>query len=958
MWGFESATSGAAQVGSGGPGLLWKLYRATPKSRAQATVAAEACVWILDKRTLADDRARRGTSKDAEEALLEVFRRDGAALSRLRHPGVVRVVEALDESRGAMAMVTEPVFASLANALGDFANLPRPPPDLDALELGPLEVKHGLLQLAESLAFLHNNARLVHRAVSPETVFITTSGAWKFGGLGFSVFLDKEPPPAPHSEPPFHYPDFDVDGPALPLQPPLDYTAPELSQPPSLAAAAAVPSLLGLDVDQAAAGLADPRTAADVWSLACVAYLLVSKQALVSCNNNLRKHASRVQQVQREPLQAPPDLASDLKAALSPTAGTRPSAQDFGAASFFRDDARLRALRFLDHILERDNLQKTEFLKALSDMWSTFDARVLRFKVAVLPPLLGELRNEAMQQLLLPMILAIAESQSAKDFEETTQPALLPVFQTASGETLLLLLKHLPSLVGKVTLAAQASHVIPMLIRAYDDQDPRIQEEILRRTVAITQKLDTQVLKQAVLPRVHALALKTSMAAVRAQALICLGDLLPGLDKPAVMDVLQTLHRCAGVDKSAATLMCVYRVSDVIVKQHGVEFATEHVLPLVTPLLIVQQLSMQQFAKLLKLVLDVLKEVEKRRGVGPDGAASFPDEKTPLPKINGHAAAPSLGLEARPGRASWDTDNWGPAAAAPVAAAPVTAAASPAPAVSSMAGNDFAWPPPAASSPSSISSFSRQPAVPPASSVFPPLSSSGQVSLGALDGFHGRPDKISSASSSEAPGLLFSSHHSAMASSATPSGFSGNGKPALSDAAGAPDDDDPFADWPPKPASAPSTRLHQPTSLVGGRPSQGPASTDLGLRLLPPAASMPAAAALSPVALGDWTLGGPSMAPSSVSSTASFSPGGMGTPSMSTLPHPSAGPDLGDFFAAPAEAASQPATAAGSGSFRLQPPPAQAGGVQRAPRKIMGRGRGRGSGGGSSPSPTPPLNLL
>lgn len=29
----------------------------------------------------------------------------------------------------------------------------------------------------------------------------------------------------------------------------------------------------------------------------------------------------------------------------------------------------------------RDNMQKSEFLKALSDMWKDFDSRVLRYKV-------------------------------------------------------------------------------------------------------------------------------------------------------------------------------------------------------------------------------------------------------------------------------------------------------------------------------------------------------------------------------------------------------------------------------------------------------------------------------------------------------------------------------------------------------------------------------------------------
>lgn len=50
-------------------------------------------------------------------------------------------------------------------------------------EMGLLEVKHGLLQIAETLDFLHSNARLVHRSISPEvfllshflTIYVITS---------------------------------------------------------------------------------------------------------------------------------------------------------------------------------------------------------------------------------------------------------------------------------------------------------------------------------------------------------------------------------------------------------------------------------------------------------------------------------------------------------------------------------------------------------------------------------------------------------------------------------------------------------------------------------------------------------------------------------------------------------------------------------------------------------------
>ncbi|GAB2271120.1 SCY1-like protein 2 A [Dionaea muscipula] len=157
------------QIGSAGPGLAWKLYSA--KSRSGSSISHQyptVCVWLLDKRSLSEARTRLGLSKAAEDSFFGVVRADAARLVRIRHPGVVHVVQALDESKNAMAMVTEPLYASIANALGDFGNIDQVPKELNGMEMSLLEVKHGLLQVAESLDFLHNNAHLVHRAISPE----------------------------------------------------------------------------------------------------------------------------------------------------------------------------------------------------------------------------------------------------------------------------------------------------------------------------------------------------------------------------------------------------------------------------------------------------------------------------------------------------------------------------------------------------------------------------------------------------------------------------------------------------------------------------------------------------------------------------------------------------------------------------------------------------------------------
>ncbi|KAJ0024172.1 hypothetical protein Pint_07043 [Pistacia integerrima] len=231
------------------------------------------------------------------------------------------------------------------------------------------------------------------------------------------------------------------------------------------------------------------------------------------------------------------------------------------------------------------------------------------------------------------------------------------------------------------------SHLLPLLVRGYDDTDPRIQEEVLRRSVSLAKQLDVQVtttchpygssfywgreegrkelsclVKQAILPRVHGLALKTTVAAVRVNALLCLGDLVHTLDKHAVLDILQTIQRCTAVDRSAPTLMCTLGVANSILKQYGVEFAAEHVLPLLSPLLTTQQLNVQQFAKYMLFVKDILRKIEEKRGVTVTDTG-FPELKD-IPFANGpqaQALSKTSGSVASTTKSSlsWDED-WGP----------------------------------------------------------------------------------------------------------------------------------------------------------------------------------------------------------------------------------------------------------------------------------------------------------
>lgn len=626
------------QVGSGGPGLVWKLYAGKHRNKAVSHYQ-DVCVWFLDKKALGDARQRIGLSKAAEDLFLDIIRADAVRLVKLRHPGVVHVVQGLEESKGAMTMVTEPIFASIANTLGELDNVTTIPKELKGLKMGQLEIKHGLLQLAESLSFLHNNARLIHRSLAPETVYVTAAGAWKLAGFGFSVSTDQAGTDV-QSGPAFHYPEYDAEDLLLPLQPPLNYTAPELTR--STASFA--------------------HTSSDIYSLGCLAYHLLARQPLIDAKNNWKTYTSKVTYLRTESLlNIPPELVHDLQRMLSLDELSRPSALDFTGSPFFRDDAGLRAIRFLDHMLERDNMQKSDFLKALAGMWTNFDARVLRYKV--LPPLCAELRNVVMQPMVLPMVLTIAEAQEKNDFESSTFPALVPVLNSATGDGLLLLVKNAVWLINKVTADQLTADVVPMLVRAYDDSDARMQEEVLRSTLPVAKRLDFQVVRQAVLPRLHNLALKTTVSVVRVNALLCLGELVERLDKPAVLEILQTLLRCTAVDRSAPTLMCTLGVARAIYKQYGIEFAAEHLLPLLSPLVVAQQLNLQHFAKYMLFIKEILRKIEENRGVSLNEADASTSFDVNQQNVHG-SKIPENGVKssALKGSNTWEADDWAPVA--------------------------------------------------------------------------------------------------------------------------------------------------------------------------------------------------------------------------------------------------------------------------------------------------------
>lgn len=107
-------------------------------------------------------------------------------VAQIKHPGVIKVIEPLEETGGQMVFVTEPIFGSLANMLTQFRDVPAAPEDRSGAVLSTLEVKYGLCHIADTLHFLHSEARLAHCNLNPGSVNVTKDGGWKLAGFEFA----------------------------------------------------------------------------------------------------------------------------------------------------------------------------------------------------------------------------------------------------------------------------------------------------------------------------------------------------------------------------------------------------------------------------------------------------------------------------------------------------------------------------------------------------------------------------------------------------------------------------------------------------------------------------------------------------------------------------------------------------------------------------------------------------
>ncbi|KAI8512793.1 SCY1-like protein 2, partial [Branchiostoma belcheri] len=603
-------------VASGGPGCLWKLYNGTKKTTKQ-----EVSVFVCEKRQLermsrrdrdaevsvfvCEKRQFERMSRRDRDAVIEAMKRGVTQLTRLRHPRLLTVQHPLEESRDSLAFATEPVFASLANVLGNYENMPTPvPAAIKDHELYEVEIKYGLLQVTEGLAFLHNDVKMVHGNLTPEVIILNKNGAWKVAGFEFCI---------PSSNPPDQaafFPAKEWDEHMTPLaQQTLNYHAPEY-------------------VLQCACD-----TPGDLFSLGMLFYAIFNQgKTIMDCGSSLPTYKRNIEQLgslRMSVLGSVPDPVREcVKLMLNVEPTVRPDADQMSKIPFF-DDVGAMTLQYLDTLLQRDNLQKSQFFKGLPKVMSKLPKRVLLQRV--LPCLTQEFVNPDMIPFVLPNVLLIADDCSNEEYTRLVLPQLKPVFKVSEPvQIVIILLQKMDLLLSKTPSQDVKDHVLPMVYRAMESSMQPIQERCLAIIPTFSSMVDFSTMKHSIIPRIKTMCLQTSSLSVRVNCLVCLGKMLESLDKWYVLDeILPMLQEIPS--REPAVLMGMLGIYKMTLehKKLGIprDVLATKVLPFLLPIVIDNALNLKQFNAFMSVIKEMVRQVEQEQRTKLEQLHSMQEEQ-------------------------------------------------------------------------------------------------------------------------------------------------------------------------------------------------------------------------------------------------------------------------------------------------------------------------------------------
>ncbi|KLO10413.1 kinase-like protein [Schizopora paradoxa] len=546
---------------------LWKVQSGTHK-----VTQKRVSVWSFDKRASEMERV----SAQGKEKVIETLKAETSALSRLRHPSVLEMVEPLEETRSELIFATEPLLFSL------YLATPNSPRSTATIELDEVEIRKGILQICKGLSFLHTSARLIHSNLRPDCILINSSGDWKLGGLSLTVQMagtDSTPSG-------WHPPIYDSHLPGY-IQRSFDYLAPEYVLEEKL-----VP-------------------ASDMYSLGCLIYSVHNKgdppyrnrHSAATLRDNVGK---RLQGLER----GDPELKVLVEALLARNPNDRPTPSSLPSHGFF-SSLSISTLNFLDRstFASKSREEKISFMKGLTGVLDRF-SEGLRIR-KILPSLVEEMKDTHLLPYILPNVFAIAQILSPTQFGSLVLPSLKPLFAVKEPpQNMLTLLDNLNLLQAKSDKAVFREHVLPLVYNALESEHAVVQERALRVVPDLCESIDYAEVQGVLFPRVALVFTKTTNLSVKVSTLQTFLAMVKTLDQTSLTQKLVPLLSRIRT-KEPSVMTATLAVQEAMGLKVDREAVATLVLPQLWALSIGPLLNVQQFQNFMAVIKKLSDRVER-----------------------------------------------------------------------------------------------------------------------------------------------------------------------------------------------------------------------------------------------------------------------------------------------------------------------------------------------------------
>lgn len=585
------------------------------------------------------------SNKAQRDICLDFIKKGVTQLTRLRHPSILTVDHPLEESRSSLAFVTEHVYGNLASILAD--DKPNSPAlinknlvDFDT-NLGPkdgdyqssscklddVQIKAGLLQLCDGLRFLHNDARILHRNICLENIFVDSNNTWKLAGFEFCC--------QPTTKVVEQKPKLNSD---------IDGFFQNSSISSSETGETFFDSLKMIHLHESVPKNMIPnwscsapehsndsfvRTSSDIFSLgimACALMAYINKKLSIhdlgltyedGLASDTYKRGIKIRELLDK---LPANSKSQIIKYVNINVDSRPPLVSFNTLSLFQD-VQVQAIRDLDSQFAWDRLKKIDFFNRLRDVLPKLSHQVKVNRVAKC--LSSEMVNVDMIPHVLPNMLIISRDATPSEFKSKLFRNLRPAFRVLEPRSVpLMLLDNLEILFDRAQLCLSDAQVLVFGYINYLldlDQSQQVHEKCLSTLPKVGRYIDDESMRKIILPKLANICNKSTNNQLRVSTLECMSKLVDRMDKWTYIETLLPIL-AAVPSLNSDIIMSIANIIkagiDEIKLEIGNETIAKKILPFIIPLTIEKDLSGHQFQVIMALIRRLLDLLEKQSKFG------------------------------------------------------------------------------------------------------------------------------------------------------------------------------------------------------------------------------------------------------------------------------------------------------------------------------------------------------